>query len=114
MLHLLLHILLPIGVARGFYRESWIRAAAIMLGTWAVDLDHLLADPVYDPERCSIGFHPLHEWPVIAVYAAIFIGATVLRTRRSENDGLSWPRIAQLVGLGLLIHMGLDGLDCLS
>jgi hypothetical protein len=61
-----------------------------------VDLDHLLADPVYDPGRCSIGFHPLHTWPAIAVYAAMTI-----------------PRPTRLVGLGLIIHMALDGLDCL-
>ena len=34
----------------------------------AVDLDHLLADPIFDPHRMSIGFHPLHSYPAIAVY----------------------------------------------
>ncbi|HSJ08257.1 MAG TPA: DUF6122 family protein, partial [Longimicrobiales bacterium] len=59
------------------------------------DVDHLLADPIYDPGRCSIGFHPLHTYPMIALYAVL---AVVLRTR--------------LVGVGLLIHMVLDGVDC--
>jgi hypothetical protein len=38
--------------------------------TIIVDLDHLLADPIYDPNRCSIGFHPLHSYPAIVIYLA--------------------------------------------
>ena len=30
-----------------------------MLTTMLIDLDHLLANPVFDPDRCSINFH--HE-----------------------------------------------------
>ena len=67
-----------------------------MVATMAVDLDHLLATPVFDPNRCSIGFHPLHTWPAMAVFLVL---AVLPKTR--------------LVGLGLAIHMVLDGLDCL-
>lgn len=67
-----------------------------MLATMLVDLDHLLASPVYDPARCSMGFHPLHQWPAILVYALIVL-----------------VRPLRLLGIGLLIHMLLDGLDCL-
>ena len=28
----------------------------------------LVADPLYDPNRCSIGFHPLHTAPAVALY----------------------------------------------
>ncbi len=42
-----------------------------MLATMLIDLDHLLADPVYDPARCSIGFHPLHSWWAAAIYLAM-------------------------------------------
>ena len=66
-----------------------------MIATMLVDLDHLLAQPMYDPNRCSIGFHPLHTWPAILVYA-----------------GLTWPKKTRWIGVGLLIHMALDGLDC--
>lgn len=66
-----------------------------MFATMLVDLDHLLAQPVYDPGRCSIGFHPLHTAPALMVYAV-----------------LALPRSMRLVALGLLIHMGLDALDC--
>ncbi|CAN5500040.1 hypothetical protein BH23BAC4_BH23BAC4_07420 [soil metagenome] len=94
--HLILHVVVPLAIAYLFFREKWLRAWLIMLATMLVDLDHLLADPIYDPGRCSIGFHPLHTWPAIIVYVVL---AIIPKTR--------------LVGLGLVIHMALDGLDCL-
>ncbi len=66
-----------------------------MLATVVVDLDHLLADPIYDPARCSISFHPLHSWYAIGGYGIMaFI-----------------PKL-RLFGVGLLIHMAADYLDC--
>jgi len=64
--------------------------------TIIVDLDHLLADPIYDPNRCSIGYHPLHSYPAILFYLVLTM---IPKTR--------------LIGLGLMIHMVLDGLDCI-
>jgi len=96
VLHLLLHVLVPGMVALVFYRDRWKRAWLIMVATMIVDLDHLLADPIYDPGRCSIGYHPLHTWPAIGVYVLLTI-----------------PKKTRLIGLGLVIHMALDGLDCL-
>ncbi len=60
MVHIALHFLVPLLVALGFYRRHWRAAFAILVATMVVDVDHLLADPIYDPQRCSIGFHPLH------------------------------------------------------
>ena len=60
-----------------------------------VDIDHLLADPVFDPNRCGVGFHPLHSYPAIVVYLGL----------------LAIPKL-RLVALGLVIHMALDGVDC--
>jgi hypothetical protein len=96
IIHLILHVLVPGMIAFIFFRDRWKTAWAIMLATMLVDLDHLLADPIYDPGRCSIGFHPLHTWPAIGVYALLTI-----------------PEKTRLIGLGLVIHMALDGLDCL-
>ena len=59
-----------------------------------VDLDHLLADPIYDPDRNSIGFHPLHTYSMIALYVL----------------GLIPPK-TRLIALGLVIHMALDAID---
>jgi len=95
VLHLLLHIVVPGAVAWLAFRSQWRRAWGLMLLTLLVDVDHLLADPIYDPGRCSIGFHPLHTWPVMGLYA-----------------GLALWRPTRIVGVGLLIHMALDAADC--
>ncbi len=97
MLHLALHFIVPALVARWGYTQRWIHVYLMMMATMAVDLDHLLADPIYDPNRCSIGFHPLHG----AVPIAVYIGLCVVPKSR-------------VVGIGLVIHMLLDGLDCAS
>ena len=67
-----------------------------------VDLDHLLATPVFDPNRCSVGFHLLHSYPMIALYALLCI----LPLRRL---GLPWW--VRVVGVGLLFHMVTDWQD---
>ena len=77
------------------FRGRWQLAYAVMMATMLVDLDHLLAEPVYQLNRCSIGFHPLHDLPLIGIY--LF---------------LCGPRRTRLLGLGLTIHMALDSLDC--
>lgn len=95
MLHLALHCLVPALVAVLWFRTRWKVAFGVMMATMAVDLDHWLANPIYDPNRCSIGFHPLHEPWLFLPYLALCL----------------WPK-TKFVGLGLVIHMALDGLDC--
>ncbi|MEL6876003.1 MAG: DUF6122 family protein [Pseudomonadota bacterium] len=64
LLHYSGHFLLPFTIAWLIWRPHWRVAGLIMAATIAIDLDHLLADPIFDSERCSIGFHPLHGgWP---------------------------------------------------
>lgn len=106
MIHIALHFLVPLLTAMTFYRQRWRVATGIMVATMVVDVDHLLADPVYDPERCSIGFHPLHTTPAIGIYAALAVLPLLVG---GDRTGL---RVMHLVGVGLLIHMVLDGLDC--
>ena len=127
MIHLALHVVVPLIVALLFYRERWPSTFVVLLATMMVDVDHLLADPIYDPERCSIGFHPLHTPATVVVYVAMWLGpvATVQwqtsrERRRSPNSGLNAKedarskrmRYVHLAGLGLVIHMALDTLDC--
>lgn len=95
ILHLVLHVAVPAAVAALCFRRQWRYALLVMMATMAVDLDHLLADPIYDPNRCSIGFHPLHTWPAILLWLAL----------------AAWPA-TRLVGLGLSLHMLLDFSDC--
>lgn len=113
MVHLFLHFIVPLMVALAFYRPHWLSAAVILLATMAVDVDHLLASPIYDPARCSIGFHPLHTLPAIAFY--ILLSAAPLARRLDARLALpkTAERVMHLGGLGLLIHMALDATDCL-
>ena len=67
----------------------------ILVSTMLVDLDHLLASPIYDPTRCSIGFHPLHGYIPIGFYGLLLL-----------------HKYSRIVGLGLMIHMLLDIIDC--
>lgn len=106
IVHLLLHVAVPGLVAWLMFRDplqarmlqtrAFQRAWLVLLLGWVIDLDHLLADPIYAPDRCSIGFHPLHTAPAIVLYGALTI-----------------PRPTRLFGIGLLIHIGLDLIDCL-
>lgn len=100
ILHILAHFLVPAAMApwmSKFMRpaKSWWYYWVIMSATILVDLDHLLADPVYDPGRCSLGFHPLHSFWVIGVYILLI-----------------FPEKTRVISIGLLVHMMLDAIDC--
>lgn len=60
-----------------------------------VDLDHLLADPIFDPNRCSINFHPLHTYWAMMIYVIML-----------------FFRKTRIVAIGLLMHMLTDSIDC--
>jgi len=95
-LHLLLHVLVPGVFARLCWPERWKMAWLVMMAGMLIDLDHLLADTLYDPLRCSLTAHPLHG-PLPALVYLLML----------------WPRKTRLLGCGLLIHLALDGSDCL-
>ncbi|MTI88952.1 MAG: hypothetical protein FH748_13405 [Balneolaceae bacterium] len=116
MIHLVLHVIVPLAVAVIFYRNNWQRAFLIMIMTTVIDADHLLATPVYDPARCSIGFHPLHTIPAIVVYVMLFALPLFFKSKGEEqvakNRQVVTVKIMHLAGAGLLIHMALDWMDC--
>jgi len=95
LFHIFLHFLVPLGVALLFFKQTWKYSFLIMSATILVDIDHLLAEPIYDPLRCSIGFHPLHTMVPIIIYVV-----------------LAFTKKFRLIGLGLVIHMILDAIDC--
>ena len=112
VIHLFLHALVPLAVAywcAPSYR--WKAVLMIMMATMAVDIDHLLATPIYAANRCSILFHPLHQLAPIAVYACMAIWPWVKRGLKRKVQPVE--RVIGWVGIGLIIHMVLDGLDCL-
>jgi hypothetical protein len=113
MIHIALHLMVPLLIAFLFYHRRWRNATLIMVTTMLVDIDHLLANPIYDPARCSLGFHPLHTTPAIVIYILLFTVPLVWLRKADGPDLHPTARMLHLIGLGLLIHMGLDGIDCL-
>ena len=49
IVHYSLHLLAPGLIALAFGKARWRTAYLVMLATMAIDLDHLLATPVFDP-----------------------------------------------------------------
>lgn len=96
LIHYGLHFGLPLLIAVVFFRPVFIKAYGIMLLGLLIDLDHLLATPIFDPNRCSINFHPLHSYWAIGVYLL-----------------LCFPKKTRWLGLGLCIHIIADISDCL-
>lgn len=95
LIHIALHVIVPLAVARLFFRWRFLLAATLLLSANGIDVDHLLAEPIYDPNRCSIGFHPLHSQVAGGFYLLALLAPSL-----------------RLLALGALIHLGLDGLDC--
>lgn len=112
VIHLGLHALVPFIIARCFApKGGWQAVFMLMMATMLVDIDHLLATPIYAPNRCSILFHPLHQvWPML-IYSLMALWPVLLGAMRKQIT--SPERVMGWLGLGLLVHMVLDGLDCI-
>ncbi|NRD20514.1 hypothetical protein HNV08_10690 [Winogradskyella eckloniae] len=95
IIHYGIHFGLPLVIALLFFKAFWLKAYCIMILGILIDLDHLLADPIFAPNRCSINFHPLHSYYAIVVYLILLI-----------------PKKTRLLGLGLTIHIIADITDC--
>ena len=89
------HFLIPLLVALVWYKSQWKFAFLIMISGMLIDLDHLLANPIFDPNRCSINFHPLHSYFAITFYLFLLV-----------------PKKSRLLALGLVIHIISDIVDC--
>ena len=98
LLHYGSHYLVPFALGWLIWRDKWKLAGLVILSTILIDLDHLLADPIFDPNRCSIGFHPLHTIWAAAAYAALLLVPKW------------WVRA---IGIGCLLHLAVDGVDCM-
>ena len=95
ILHYFLHFGFIGVLAFVFFRDDWKKAYLILLATMLVDLDHLVADPIFQANRISIGYHFLHTHYAILIY----IGMIFL------------PRPYNIIGVGLLFHMITDFID---
>lgn len=68
-----------------------------MLATMLVDLDHLISNPIFMINRCSINYHPLHTYWAMLIYVGL----------------LFFKKPFRVIGIGLLFHMLTDLIDCL-
>jgi hypothetical protein len=96
-IHYFLHLGFPFFIAYGFFRKDWKKVYLILLATMLVDLDHLVANPIFQANRCSINFHLLHTYYAMIVYVIL------LFFRKPFN----------IIGIGLLFHMLTDFIDCM-
>jgi hypothetical protein len=94
-IHYGFHFLLPLLISMLFFKKKWKIVYLIFLCSMLVDLDHLLANPIFQKNRCSINFHPLHSYFAIGIY---FTGLLFKKTR--------------IIALALLFHMLTDFIDC--
>ena len=96
LVHYGIHFLVPIAIGLYFYKDNRLWAVLILLAGILIDLDHLVASPIFDSTRCSIGFHPLHSYWAIMLYI-----------------GFLFFKKTRIVGLALCIHIIADTADCL-
>jgi len=96
-LHYFLHLGFPGIIAFVFFKKDWKKIYLILLATMLVDLDHLFANPVFQANRCSINYHFLHSYYLLPFYGVLVF------LRRPFN----------IIGIGLLLHMLTDFIDCL-
>ena len=95
IIHYSFHFIVPLLIAFLFFKENWKKVYLIFIATMFIDIDHLLASPIFDPERCSINFHPLHSYIAIAIYFLMVF----------------WKK-SRILGIGLLLHILADAIDC--
>lgn len=86
---------MPLGISLVFFKPKWKNTYFIFLLCFLVDLDHLLATPIFEEGRCSINFHPLHSYIAIGIYFLALI-----------------PKKTRIIAIGLLLHMLADTIDC--
>lgn len=96
-IHYFLHLGFPLLIAVVFFRKEWKRTYLILLATMLIDLDHLLATPIFQTNRCSFGFHYLHTYYAMAGYVVM----------------LFLRKPYRIIGMGLLFHVVTDLIDCL-
>ena len=96
-IHYFLHFGFPLFIAYGFFKKDWKKVYLILIATNLVDVDHLIANPIFQANRCSINFHPLHTYYAMIVYAML----------------LFFRKPFKIIGIGLLFHMLTDFIDCM-
>ncbi|PIU21928.1 MAG: hypothetical protein COT14_03895 [Candidatus Diapherotrites archaeon CG08_land_8_20_14_0_20_30_16] len=71
----------------------------VVFGSNIIDIDHLLANPIYDPNRCGINFHPLHSW----YFMPVWVLGMLFRNK-----------YIRYFCLAVLLHLWLDYMGCIG
>lgn len=90
-----MHFIIPGVIAFLFFKNDWKKVWLIFILSMLVDLDHLLANPIFAEDRCSINYHPLHSYYAIVGYIILLL-----------------PKKTRILAIALLFHMLTDWLDC--
>ena len=96
--HYFLHFLAVGLIAYIINPKEWKKTWGILVLTMLVDLDHLLSTPIFNPNRCSIGYHPLHQPILFPFYV---LGCFITKYK-----------LIQLIAIGISFHMLTDSIDC--
>jgi len=94
-IHYGFHFIVPLLIAYFLFPKQWKKAYLILLATMLIDVDHLLANPVFDANRCSINTHILHSYYLIPLYGMLLFS----------------PKF-RIIGFGILFHLLTDQIDC--
>jgi hypothetical protein len=95
LIHYSFHFIVPGLIAYFFFKKHWKKAYLIFIAAIIIDIDHIFATPIFNPNRCSINFHPLHTYYAIAIYIVLAF----------------WKK-TRVFGIALLLHMLADTIDC--
>jgi len=96
IIHYSFHFIVPGFIAYIFFKENWKKTYLLFIAAIIIDIDHVLASPIFDPDRCSINFHPLHTYYAMLLYVVLAI----------------WKK-TRVFGIALLLHLLADAIDCL-
>ncbi|MBS9461466.1 hypothetical protein KIM67_03525 [Flagellimonas sp. 389] len=96
IVHYGIHFIVPLLIGLLLVKEDKLKVTLILLAGILIDIDHIIAEPIFDADRCSIGFHPLHSVWAILLYCL-----------------LPFFKKTRIIGLALIIHIIADSADCL-
>lgn len=102
LVHYGLHFVFPLVIVLLWPRRRWTVVYLLLLSTMLIDVDHLLARPIFDPNRCSVGTHLLHSYPMVGLYV-------VMLFLPYERWGLPWW--LRVLAVGLTLHILTDWQD---
>ncbi|MFL1896873.1 DUF6122 family protein [Aquimarina sp. 2-A2] len=95
LIHYGFHFILPLMVSLYWYRKEWKQVYIFFLLAMLIDIDHLWAQPIFDPDRCSVGYHTFHSTIAIAIYFLLLL-----------------PKKSRILAIALLWHITTDTIDC--